>query len=106
MPGFIHSIESQAYFESLGASQRCLSILRDGFKLPFLDENVPAFWWKNNQSVFQHFEFAKNKIQEWVDHKYVEKVKEQPAHLSPLSVAERITLTDETKLRYALTHRI
>ena len=99
MPGSIHSIESQAYYESLGASQRCLSILQDGLKLPFLNENVPSFWWKNNQNVFKHFEFAKNKIQEWVDHKYVEKVNYQPAHISPLSVAERITLTDETKLR-------
>ena len=99
MPGSIHSIESQIYYESLGASQRCLSILGDGLKLPFLSENVPSFWWKNNQSVFKHYEFAKAKIQEWVDHKYVEKVNYQPNHISPLSVAERTTLTDETKLR-------
>ena len=102
MPGSIHSIESLAYYGSLGASQRCLSILQDGLKLPFLDENVPTFWWKNNQNVFKHFDFAENKIQEWVDHKYVEKVNYQPAHISPLSVAERITLTDETKLRLCL----
>ena len=79
-----------------------MSILRNGLKLPFLDENVQGFWWKNNQNVYKHFDFAKDKIQEWAEHGYIEKVDYQPAHISPLSVAERITLTDETKLRLCL----
>ena len=45
---------------------------------------------------------GKKKIEEWVRDKYVEEVQERPAHISPLSVATRIMLTDKVKLRLCL----
>ena len=102
MPGHIHSIESQKFYEEIGALQRCLSILRDGFRLTFINENLPNFWWRNNASVHKNFNFAKKKIEEWVRDKYVEEVQEKPAHISPLSVATRTMLTDKVKLRLCL----
>ena len=102
MPGSIHSEESIAFYQSLNAPLRCISILKDGLKLPFLNENVPFFWWKNNQSVLNHFEFLQNKVNEWVKMGYAIKVDKQPKHISPLSVAERIMLDDSVKLRLCL----
>ena len=102
MPGSIHSQESIAFYQSLNAHQRCISILKDGYKIPFLNENVPGFWWKNNLNVLKHFEFAQSKVNEWVKHGYAEKVDVKPAHISPLSVAERTMLDDTVKLRLCL----
>ena len=102
MPGSIHSKESIAFYQSLNAPLRCISILKDGLKLPFLNENVPFFWWKNNQSVLNHFKFSQNKVNEWVKMGYAIKVDKQPKHISPLSVAERIMLDDSVKLRLCL----
>ena len=99
MPGHIHSIESQKFYEEIGASQRCSSILRDGFKLPFINKNLPNFWWKNNASVHQNFNFAKGKIGEWVRDEYVEEVQEKPAHISPLSVAKQVRLSTKRRKR-------
>ena len=70
MPGSLHSEESIAFYQSLNAPLRCMSILKDGLKLPFFDEDVPYFWWKNNLSVLEHFKFAQSKVNEWVEMGY------------------------------------
>ena len=99
MPGQIHSESAQKFYREIGASERALSILRDGLKLPFIDEDIPDFWFKNNASFFQHFEFAKNKIHEWLEAGYIEETFSRPRHISPLSVATKVTVSDEVKLR-------
>ena len=102
MPGSIHSQSAQEFYKEIGASQRALSILRDGFKLPFIDENVPTFWYRNNFSLIKHYKFAEKKLNEWIKEGYVEETFSRPKHISPLSVATRTLVTDEVKLRLCL----
>ena len=102
MPGSIHSQSAQEFYKEIGASQRALSILRDGFKLPFIDENVPTFWYRNNFSLLKHYKFAEKKLNEWIKEGYVEETLSRPKHISPLSVATRTLVTDEVKLRLCL----
>ena len=99
MPGKIHSREAIEFYESIGASQRAVSILKNGFKLPFINEKVQPFWIKNNKSLFTHYNFAKEKLEEWVETGYAIESSEKPLYISALSVAPRVTVTDETKLR-------
>ena len=99
MPGKIHSREAIEFYESIGASQRAISILKRGFKLPFINEKVQPFWIKNNQSLFTYYNFAKEKLEEWVETGYALETSEKPLYISALSVAPRVTVNDETKLR-------
>jgi len=99
MPGQIHSKEAIEFYESIGASQRAIAILKNGFKLPFINEKVQPFWRTNNQSLFTHYNFAKEKLEEWVTTGYALETSERPLHISALSVATRVTVNDETKLR-------
>ena len=99
MPGKIHSREAIEFYESIGASQRAISILKRGFKLPFINEKIEPFWRKNNQSLFTHYNFAKEKLEEWVETGYALETSERPLYISALSVAPRVTVKDEIKLR-------
>ena len=76
MPGSLHSESAQKYYSDIGAPERTLSILRDGVKLPFLDGNVPEFWYKNNESFFKHYSFAEKKVNDWLKAGYIEEVVE------------------------------
>ena len=102
MPGFLHLEKAQKFYKEIGAPERTLSILRDGVKLPFLDDKVPMFWYKNNNTLYEHYDFAKKKIDEWLKAGYIEETFSQPKHISPLSVATRVTVSDEIKLRLCL----
>ena len=82
MPGSIHLQSAKEYYKEIGASQRALSILRDGFKLPFIDENVPTFWYRNNFSLIKHYKFAEKKLNEWIKEGYVEETFSRPKHIS------------------------
>ena len=64
MPGSIHSKEAIDFYKSIGAPPRAISILEDGFKLPFINEEVSPFWVKNNKSLFTYYDFAKKKLEE------------------------------------------
>ena len=99
MPGSIHSQEAIEFYKSIGASERAISILKNGFKLPFINEEVRPFWIKNNKSLFTHYNFAKQKLEEWVDTGYAIESSQKPLYISALSVSPRVTVTDETKLR-------
>ena len=50
MHGSLHSDKSLEFYKSLKAPQRCLSIIENGFKIPW-EYSLPEFWWKNNYSV-------------------------------------------------------
>ena len=99
MPGSIHSQSAIDFYKSIGAPLRAIRILEDGFKLPFLNREVPQFWARNNKSLFTYYNFAKEKLQEWVSSGYAIETSERPRHISALSVAPRVLVTDEVKLR-------
>ena len=98
MHGSLHSDKSLEFYKSLKAPQRCLSIIENGFKIPW-EYSLPEFWWKNNYSVKENFSFARNKVDEWVTQNFVKKVSNQPKHISPLSVSIRTLYTNKKKLR-------
>ena len=98
MPGSVHTEDAYNFYKSIGAHQRTLSIVKNKFKIPFV-ETLPKFWWKNNRSLYENFNFAREKIDDWVKNGYVYKSSEQPNHISPLSVATRELYTGEKKLR-------
>ena len=102
MPGSIHSESSIEFYKEIGAPQRAISILEDGFKLPFLNEEVPSFWIANNKSLFDNYDFAQKKLEEWIKDGYVTETFQRPSRISALSVATRILVNDEVKKRLCL----
>ena len=102
MPGSIHSKSSIEYYKQINSPLRTISILENGYKLPFLDEEVEKFWIPNNQSLFDNYDFAKAKIEEWKRDGYIIETSERPTRISALSVATRITVDDKIKLRLCL----
>ena len=102
MPGSLHSGSAKEFYRQIGAPQRTLSILENGFKSPFVDRNIPEFVYKNNKSLLKHHNFAEKKIDEWLKAGYVEETFSRPKHISPLSVATRTLVSDEIKFRLCL----
>ena len=102
MPGSIHSRSSIEFYKQINAPQRVISILENGYKLPFLKEKVEKFWIPNNQSLFKNYDFAKAKLEEWIKDGYVIETFERPSRISALSVATRIMVNDEVKHRLCL----
>ena len=102
MPGSIHSESSIEYYKQINAPQRVISILEQGYKLPFLKEEVESFWIPNNQSLFKNYDFAAAKLEEWIKGGYVIETFERPTRISALSVATRIMVNDEIKHRLCL----
>ena len=82
MPGSIHSESSIQYYKQINAPQRVISILEQGYKLPFLKEKVESFWIPNNQSLFKNYAFAKAKLEEWIKDGYVIETFERPTRIS------------------------
>ena len=99
MPGSIHSESSIKFYKQINSLLRVISILENGFKLPFLNEHVPKFWIPNNKSLFKNYDFAKQKLNEWVKEGYVIETFKRPDRISPLSVATRVMVNDEIKHR-------
>ena len=95
MPGSIHSRSSIEFYKEINAPERVISILENGYKLPFLKEKVENFWIPNNQSLFKNYDFAQKKLEEWVKDGYVTETFERPPRISALSVATRTLVTDE-----------
>ena len=101
MHGSLHSQEAYAFYDQIGASQRCKSIIKDGFKIPW-SQSLPKFWWKNNASVSNNFDFVRSKIDEWEAGGFVRKLDTKPLHISPLHVSCRELYTGEKKLRLCI----
>ena len=102
MPGSIHSDSAIQYYKSIGAPPRVISILEQGYVLPFLEENVQSFWIPNNQSFHNDYAFAESKLNEWIEGGYVVETFERPNYISALSVAIKITVEDKVKKRLCL----
>ena len=101
MPGSIHSDSAIEYYKYINAPPRVISILEQGYVLPFLEEKVESFWIPNNQSFYKNYAFAESKLNEWIKGGYVTETFERPDYISALSVATKITVDD--KANYVLT---
>ena len=94
MHGSLHSPDAWNFYKSLNAGERVLSIVRNGFKLPW-ESSLPKFWYKNNASADRDMVFLRSKVTDWLNGGYIEKVDTRPDHISPLTVDTR-TIHDGT----------
>ena len=81
MHGSLHSREAYKFYESIGASDRAKSIIKNGFKIPWT-KDLPSFWWKNNKSVYDNWEWTRSKVDEWAKEGFVERLEYQPRNIS------------------------
>ena len=96
----IHSSESIAFMESIGAPQFVLSILKQGLKLPFHHGLPLDYCEPNNRSAKLHAGVLREKVSKWLEQGYCHRVPRRPPVCSPLSVSSKLDLsTGETKLR-------
>ena len=94
MHGSLHSPDAWNFYKSLNAGERVLSIVRNGFKLPW-ESSLPKFWYKNNASADRDMVFLRSKVTDWLNGGYIEKVDTRSDHISPLTVDTR-TIHDGT----------
>ena len=94
--GRLQRPSSIKFFESIGASDYVLKVLKEGH-YPKLNGPVPDYHFRNNASYFKHKEFADKEILSLLAKNRVEIVKDKPKCVNPLSVA-----VQRTKLRFIL----
>ena len=73
-------------WEKLGAPGFVLSIIREGYKIPFISLPPPKIT-ANNSSALQEKAFASDAIKELLDNKCVEPLYSVPEVVKPLSVS-------------------
>lgn len=76
-----------SFWRSIKAPSFVLSIIDQGYMLPFVTE-PPPFLAKNNQSSFDHRDFVENSIEELLICNCVEELPTQPWCCNPLTVAD------------------
>ena len=80
--------ENISFWEEICASNWVLSILRDGFALPFISEPEPKIF-QNNVSALRNNEFVTNKIVDLLSSGRVPEVNQNEIEvLNPLTVAD------------------
>ena len=98
----IHSKQSVAFTKSLNPPKLVISILEDGYKLPF-KQSVPDYYEPNNKSAIKNIEFLRAKVDKWEGSGYCHRVPCRPPVCSPMSVAEKMDLSSgEMKKRPCL----
>ncbi len=75
------------FWESMGASEFILSVIREGYKIPF-EEIPPSFQLRNNCSALRHQSFVSQEISSHLEDGFVREVEHPPDCIHPLSVAE------------------
>ena len=64
-----------------------ISVIRDGYKIPFTYTPKKAYF-KNNKSSLQEYEFVTKTLKELLQNNLIEETKSIPYVVNPLSVAE------------------
>merc|ERR1711983_147318 len=83
--GSIHSPSAINFFKSIGANERVINILEEGYKIPFR-ELPGTFWLKNNKSCNENIQFVREKTAKWLSEGFVIKANSRPRFVSPISV--------------------
>ena len=74
------------YWQSIGASEFVIDIIKNGYVVPF-QRPPPPMNFKNNKSALDNVEFVEQSIKDLLESGCIEKVPFQPFVVSPLSVA-------------------
>ncbi len=75
------------FWKSVGASSFVLSVIQNGYCLPFVRQ-PPSLFFANNRSALENSEFVEMEIASLYLKKCVYEVSERPYFISPLSVAK------------------
>lgn len=75
------------FWERIGASETVLTIIREGYCLPFR-EQPPKVLFNNNQSAMKHSEFVTKEIESHLKTGFCQRVREPPHCINPLTVAD------------------
>ena len=79
------------FWESIGASNWILKILRESYALPFVKQ-PPKMLFQNNKSALSSAEFVTNEIKDLLKSSCIKEIDESEAHvISPLSVVHKST---------------
>ena len=79
------------FWESIGASNWILKILREGYALPFVKQ-PPKVRFQNNKSALSSAEFVTSEIKGLLNSGCIKEIDESEAHvISPLSVVHKST---------------
>ena len=79
------------FWESIGASNWILKILREGYVLSFVKQ-PPKVQFQNNKSALSSAEFVTNEIKDLLKSGCIKEIDESEAHvISPLSVVHKST---------------
>ena len=76
------------FWEKIKANEFILSVIRDGYKIPFYQTPHSAYF-KNNKSALNHSDFVSAEISELLRTGRIHKVPTPPAVVNPLSVDEK-----------------
>ena len=89
-----------AFWQKINAPSFVLSVIDQGYRLPFVTE-PPPFSAKNNKSSLDHPEFVENAIDELLQRNCIKEVDSQPYCNNPLTVADS---TEKLRLVLDLRH--
>ena len=88
--GNIHRPEFRSFWESLRPDAYVMSIIRNGYKIPFRDGVVPhAYRERNNRSALNNMPYLQEHVESLVLDTTVSEVFTQPLCCNPLTVASR-----------------
>ena len=74
------------FWQNIDASEFVLSIIQDGYKIPFIEE-PPILHAKNNKSALTHKEFVQQSISELLESGRIIQTEDKPHVVNPLSVS-------------------
>ncbi len=78
--------ENIGYWESINANETILSIIREGYRIPFV-QTPPGRKSKNNKSALKYPEFVKKSILELLETGRIKECRKPPKVVNPLSVS-------------------
>jgi len=99
-PGGIHGPKEIKFWEKvLKSPEWVMTILREGYALPFMNEPTGTYEEDNNRSAVVDEDFIRQEVSKWEKQGVIEFVQEKPTAVSPLTVAKKINDDGSVKKR-------
>ena len=91
--------KSIQHWQSLGAPDFILSVIRNGYKVPFISTPLPRLF-TNNASALKEADFVREAILELLRDSRVEEIISPPDIVSPLAVSVQANVPVKSKLQH------
>ncbi len=79
---------SVKFWEQIGAEQEIISVIREGYKLPFIN-TPPSAEFKNNKSAVLYSDFVTDAINDLLSKNLISECEDKPVIVNPLSVSKQ-----------------